>query len=149
MTQHQIWPPPSMECAHDVQANSDFWDDSDLVAHYDRVDTFVKQKLHCLTAKDCTNGLLSRSTPPRQFPEPPRAPTHLQFDQPTAEFHSVSRKSTPAHVKTPISFVNHPSDSLEAALQSHRPPSTIACDFEWLPPLICPPDLFSCICAPE
>ncbi|THD22244.1 hypothetical protein D915_007015 [Fasciola hepatica] len=34
----QIWPPMGQECL----ANEDMWDDSELIAHYDRVDAFVK-----------------------------------------------------------------------------------------------------------
>ncbi|TPP62767.1 hypothetical protein FGIG_06389 [Fasciola gigantica] len=34
----QIWPPMGQECL----ANEDIWDDSELIAHYDRVDAFVK-----------------------------------------------------------------------------------------------------------
>ncbi|KAA0201244.1 hypothetical protein FBUS_07179 [Fasciolopsis buskii] len=40
----QIWPPTNQECL----TNEVIWDDSELVAHYDRVDAFVKKKLNAL-----------------------------------------------------------------------------------------------------
>ncbi|VDP75590.1 unnamed protein product [Echinostoma caproni] len=139
----QIW----SSVNQDPLADEVVWDDSELVAHYDRVDAFVKKKLNALYA---AQKEAAKPVEPR-----PRSTINLRRSGSTHESSPLKRRNTdrsdrrrlPLHGQVlqrerpvyavPVSNASH---SLEAALHSERPEPVLKCDFQWIPPTLYPPD---------
>ncbi|TGZ62295.1 hypothetical protein CRM22_007518 [Opisthorchis felineus] len=154
-TKQQIWP-PSFDDPTLLNKPELVWDDSELVAHYNRVDAFVKQKLSAAYAQRTGRPLFTETTrdkprassqvgcPPRgsSRTRKPQTPRHSSPQTPflTATNTTNASKQNAKKRMTNSQKINHASHSLEAALQSTRPVTTLSCDFEWLPPLLYPPD---------
>ncbi|CAL8081192.1 unnamed protein product [Calicophoron daubneyi] len=153
----QIWPPVSLEDEGflDLSNKDVVWDDSELIAHYDRVDAFVKKKVNAIYQQRIASSKPAKSTTISQEKfqpsdnrrssscsrDPSSVPSKAKEKQPPSRS-SLPRSQRSANAQRPIDHpvYSHPSDCLEAALQSTRPTNVLPCDFEWLPPLLYPPD---------
>ncbi|KER22128.1 hypothetical protein T265_09697 [Opisthorchis viverrini] len=72
-----------------------------------------------------------------------RKPQTSRHSSPQTPFLTATTNASKQNAKKRMTHsqrINHASHSLEAALQSTRPVTTLSCDFEWLPPLLYPPD---------
>ncbi|KAF5400898.1 hypothetical protein PHET_04996 [Paragonimus heterotremus] len=151
MVNQQIWPAVPDDTTNSVNPQ-ELWDDSELVAHYDRVDAFVKQKLNAIYAERT-----GRSPVRQSFRTKPRSASQVRYPSrdPSRNSHTQCGPGISPRRFSATTFASrqHPGDSsqvgchqrntlhgLEAALQSSRPSNTLSCDFEWLPPMLHPPD---------
>ncbi|KAF7254848.1 hypothetical protein EG68_08117 [Paragonimus skrjabini miyazakii] len=147
----QIWPAIFDDTSNSVNPQ-EVWDDSELVAHYDRVDAFVKQKLNAIYAERTGRSPVRHSvrTKPRsasQVHHPSRDPSRNSHTQCgpgiSPRRFSITTSASRQHPGDSPQVGHHQPNTLhglEAALQSSRPSNTLSCDFEWLPPMLHPPD---------
>ncbi|KAA3677022.1 uncharacterized protein DEA37_0002053 [Paragonimus westermani] len=147
----QIWP-----AVFDDTPNSsnpqELWDDSELVAHYDCIDAFVKQKLSAIyteRTRQCPvrQSIRTKRRSTSQVHHPSRDPSRNNHTECGLEFSpnrfSTATSASRQHPGDPIQAGYHQPNALhglEVALQSSPPNNTFSCDFEWLPPILHPPD---------
>ncbi|KAF8569809.1 hypothetical protein P879_06478 [Paragonimus westermani] len=147
----QIWPAVSDDTSNSANPQ-ELWDDSELVAHYDRIDAFVKQKLSAIYTERTGQSPVRQSIRTKrrsasQVHRPSRDPSRNNQTQCGIEL-SPNRLSTATsasrqHPGDPIQADYHQPNTLhclEAALQYSPPSNTLSCDFQWLPPMLHPPD---------